>query len=348
MGGAVASDASGAGGRLDRRERLDQLCARIVDASSTPGSTWSALDGLHRMLMDLSGLDEISVERDTETVGPFGKAIAPTDAARCIYDAPRTAAFTAAVVDEVARRRRDDPTRPVHVLYAGCGPFATLLLPALSRFGPSDLRCTLIDLHGPSVAAVRRVIDGLGFERSIEAVVQADATTYSIPAERPVDVVVAECLQRALSSEPQVAVARNLVGQAGPDVTLIPHRIELSLVRAGRNAGLGEPSRELQRIAGPPVFALDVTSIRQLGPPVAGERLPARTARVTMAIEAPDQLAVATTLHIDRERSLGDYDSGLTHPHPLPSPGHIAVGTQLRLAYDTALPGLVVEEQVGR
>lgn len=327
------------------RRRLDELCRVVLDENHAPGTVWSALDELHTLLTDVSGLGPTGVggDVDTDTIGPHGKAIAPIEAARCLYDVFRTQAFTAAVVDEVARRRRTDPSRPVHVLDAGCGPFAALVLPALARFGPDELRCTLIDLHSPSIDAVTRLIDALGLGASIVRVVQADATTYAIPDGEHVDVVVAECLQRGLSSEPQVAIVRNLVRQAGPAVTLIPHRIELALVRAGPQAHLAGPSGELTRVAGGPVFAVDVDTIGSWGDPTAGDRLPARTSTVEEPIEPPDHLALSTTIRVDHRRTLGDYRSGLTAPHPLLMQ-RIAAGTELRLAYDVTLPGIVVED----
>lgn len=327
----------------DVRVQIAQLCSSVVDESATPGESWEAMAELHQRLIEVTALGspEVDVGAGIETIGAAGKAIAPIEAAHCLFDWVRTRAFAAAVVDAVARRATS--SRPVHVVYAGCGPFATLLLPALTMSVPGDLRVTMIDVHRRSIDAVHRVVAALGVEHSIEAIVEADATTWELPAGVRVDVVVAECLQRGLSSEPQVTIARNVVGQAGAGVTLIPECIELSIVRAGERAGHAEPSRDLRRVDAAPVFSLDVDSIARWGPPSpGGDRLPARSVAVDAPIGPGERLAVGTHIVVDAHRRIGDYASGLTHPHSLDVPGALVAGTVVHLAYDTTLPGLVV------
>lgn len=178
---------------------------------------------------EIGGLvpEEFDPQVAAETRLRYGTAIAPVEAGHCIFDAFRTRAFATGVIDAIEHRRRVDPTRPVRVVYAGCGPFASLLLPACVQFGPDELQCTLIDLHDRSVASVRRVVTALGFDRHIVAIEQADATSYVLTDQ--VDVIVVECMLRGLSREPQVAITWNLVNQAGADVILVPEGIRLYL-----------------------------------------------------------------------------------------------------------------------
>ena len=137
-----------------------------------------------------------------------------------------------------AQRRFGDA--PIRVLYAGCGPYATLLLPLLHRFEPSALELTLLDIHQPSLNSVKQLLahHGLGAHRV--CTVRADACRYRHP--RSLHLVIAETMQKALEQEPQFAVTANLAPQLHAGGWFLPERIHVELCLLEQRAACALPA----------------------------------------------------------------------------------------------------------
>lgn len=148
-----------------------------------------------------------------------GLALSPMDAAHCLRDARRTAAFARALLHAIQSLQT-----PVEVVYAGTGPlapFAWLVMPFVR-----DVRFTLIDIHESAVAAVRALLPHAN-------AVCADAARYR--HDRPIDIAITETMQRALAREPFVEIVRNLKPQLSARGVLIPERVSVELA-AGESA----------------------------------------------------------------------------------------------------------------
>jgi hypothetical protein len=113
--------------------------AHILDVlldNDTGGELLSETLDLYRdILLTASGID-LGGELEMGCIHTgAGVAIGTTWAALCIDDVLRTKRFVSGLyhaIKTVADRRAG----PVHVLYAGTGPWATLVLPLTSRFSP--------------------------------------------------------------------------------------------------------------------------------------------------------------------------------------------------------------------
>ena len=133
-----------------------------------------------------------------------GLALSPRLAAQCLLDAPRTAAFLRGTLAAIFEAMRRFPDEPIEIVYAGTGPFATLVLPLFARLDPRRVRFTLIDVDERSTGSVRSLVDRFGLGAYVKAIVCADGTVYR--HEAPVHIVVTETMQRALRREPFVAI----------------------------------------------------------------------------------------------------------------------------------------------
>lgn len=100
---------------------------------------------LHQAIQDfrvfLLDLTQLSLEGDhlrNDVHSSGGIAIGTEWAARCIDDMLRTKRFVKglaeAIDDQLSRGKK-----PVELLYAGSGPFATLALPLLTIYAPEEL-----------------------------------------------------------------------------------------------------------------------------------------------------------------------------------------------------------------
>jgi hypothetical protein len=93
---------------------------------------------------------------------PAGLAIDTRSAALCIFDMMRTRKFLLGIRDAIDEKLRIDPGQPVTILYAGTGPFATLLTPLITVFRPDQLQMVVagdqsceFSLPGKNNTAVR-------------------------------------------------------------------------------------------------------------------------------------------------------------------------------------------------
>lgn len=286
--------------------------ARILDVlldEETGGELLTNILDLYRdLLLSASGID-LGGEAE---LGCFhtgaGVAIGTTWAALCIDDALRTKKFVSGAyhaVRAVAARRPG----PVHVLYAGTGPWATLMLPLTSRFSPRELRITCIEINDASFAGVRRTIASLGLDDYVEDFVQADAATYRIPKAAAVDILLSETMQYCLIDEMQVPIVLNLLAQLPPDTILIPERINVILGVLD-----ADTERTVTRELGP-AFTFDRACTESYQPRADNLDFPTRRVRVPAPEgAAPGPLALLTTIDVYGGNHLTHYESALTHP----------------------------------
>ncbi len=271
-----------------------------------------------------------------ETRLDSGLAISPTLAAMCLRELARTPAFIRGVHQAIAETLR--PDRPVRVLYAGCGPYALLALPSMALFAPDRVRFSLLEIHQESLGRALALIDAFGFSGHLDAALCADATRYQIPADRQPDIVVSETMAVCLHNEPQVAIARHLLGQA-PEARLVPQSVSVEawlvngakehLVLPADHIGpIPEPERD--RVFLGKVFELNAATIRAWKN-IEGDRLPAGQVTLPNPIESHYRPHLLTKIVVYGDHRLQDYDCSLTPPRPLR--GKIEAGATLQFHY---------------
>jgi predicted RNA methylase len=235
-------------------------------------------------------------------------AIGSTWAALCIDDQLRTKRFVSGLfqaVSAVAARRAG----PVHVLYAGTGPWATLILPLTTRFSPEQLRFTCIEINDGSFALLQRTITALGLGAYVEEFIQTDAATHVIAGKLPVDVMLSETMQYCLIDEMQVPIVINLMRQLADDAIMVPERITLSL-----GVLTGETNHFVDREIGK-VFTLDKSTLKAYAPLSGNLDFPTFRLSVPLPGKTPDgPLAILTTIEVFGGQNLTHYESGLTNP----------------------------------
>lgn len=221
-------------------QRLLAISNILLDPEAIPSTARDASHQLTDLFADMGGFaDGLAGQKDwQDTHTPHGKAISALNAARCVWEYQRTAKFLQGVHAAIREAQRRFPGQRIELLYAGSGPYATLVLPLLPLFAPEEIRLTLLDLHRHCLDSVGRLLDGFGFRPFVHELVECDAAAYRHPPERPLHVVVTETMQRALKQEPQVAITLNLAPQLAPGGILVPERIEVK-------ACLADPRREV-------------------------------------------------------------------------------------------------------
>jgi hypothetical protein len=255
---------------------------------------------------------------DGETRLESGLAISPTAAALCVRELFRTTAFVRGLGNAINDLLR--PDRPVRVLYAGCGPYASLAVPLMAVFSREQASFTLLDIHQNCLDDASKLIDSLGFSDRVDGSFCADATRFRIPPALMPDIIVSETMSVTLHNEPQVAIERNLLAQA-PDAVMVPERVsvELCTLRPGKEHVfmpadfVGEfPAPERDRVHLGKLFDLDAASVLAWQG-VDGDRLPAGRVRVPDSLEGRTPYLL-TRICVYGDTCLNDYDCSLTIP----------------------------------
>ena len=208
---------------------LKQFCAIILDESSSGDSLERALNEFMQQCSRAGGiLPDVSFSAWAgDTFLDNGVAINPEAAAHCVKDYQRTVVFLRGIDAAIRSAISRFPNTRIRILYAGCGPFATLLLPLLTNFKESAFDIQLIDIHQRSLDSAAAVARHFGLSDYHMQTTRADASSY-----RHADkfhLIIAETMQKSLEQEPQYAVTANLAPQLVAGGIFIPEKIVVEL-----------------------------------------------------------------------------------------------------------------------
>jgi hypothetical protein len=171
----------------------------------------------------------INYLENNETLVKGGVALSSSGAADCVDDYLRTVYFIKGVYKALIKLSNDFPERSINVLYAGCGPYATLILPLLPLFNKDRIKAILLDINTASIASVHHILSVTGLNNYTVELVETDAITYTKPDGFTIDLAISETMHYALTREPQVAITRNIVSQLSSHGILIPQEIKIDL-----------------------------------------------------------------------------------------------------------------------
>ncbi|NHN24730.1 hypothetical protein FIA58_003490 [Flavobacterium jejuense] len=194
-----------------------------------------AINQYKSIVHELSSLDNNNENNKQDLYFNNGKAIGTTWAAMCLNDILRTKIFIKSIFKAIASLQKKGK-KPIHILYAGTGPFATLLLPILATYSPQKVKVTLVEINKESFNNMQQIIKKLGFDGHVVNYENKDATTLKISSKLPIDIIVSETLQCGLVREQQVPITINLLNQVPQNTILIPEMVALDVCLINYNA----------------------------------------------------------------------------------------------------------------
>ena len=304
----------------------DALPTRLADAASAllfsddDDRSRAAVAFLDRLFRDITGIREDAVDpRDRSAIlVPAGAACSPLDAAHCLLDLRRTAVYLRGVHSAIKAAQQRFPGEIIHILYAGCGPFAPLCLPLLPLLAGQALHFTLLDVHARAVESVQAILAALRLDGVKVDCLVCDATQYRHPDQQPLHVVVSETMQRALEKEPQVAILMNMASQLTSGGLMVPETIAVDAVLTDMAQELGGNGRVPGPWSGrvPLGRILELDRERACAWAAAGvpSHLPPARISLPSCVAAQNSLVLSTTIRTFGVHQLREYESGLTHP----------------------------------
>lgn len=202
------------------------LNAILANDKDNPGQVFADLRQMHDLFASVTGISLSGIAGDKDILLKSGKAIGPAQAAHCLMEGTRTATFIRGIHKAIQQLKQQFPGKRLNVLYAGCGPFATLLTPLTLLYRADELAFHLMDINETSLAAAQNLYAHLGLTNYVVSWLNADATVYQTDIQY--DLIICEAMQQALKKEPQVAIMQNLIPQLPEHGIFIPKRIEVS------------------------------------------------------------------------------------------------------------------------
>ena len=226
----------------ENRAKLKHTTDKLLQSEDDYQIITEAIKELHILFASITDIKaDLSEQSHRDTFLNCGKALSPEYAAACLKEFMRTRQFLRGVQAGIETARKRFRGQKIHVLYAGCGPYALLLIPMITRFTSGELSFTLLDIHEKSLQAVRKLIDAFDIADYVQELRQGDASNYVSPGDLPVHMLVIETMQRLLAKEPQVALTLSLAPQLEKEGILIPERVSI-------DAYLCDPRKEHDKI----------------------------------------------------------------------------------------------------
>ncbi len=258
--------------------------------------TWGeGTNELYEILSVKAGVYAGDLTHESFSEAKTGKAVSQITAAHCLKDIARSARFMRglylAIKDQL--KLKDS----VHILYAGCGPYATLFTPLTYFFDPKQVQVTMLEIGKVPMANAQKVYEQLELTDYVKDWVNADGTDPDIQFEESFDIIVSETMQVALKKECQVPLTRNLVRFLKEDGTFVPQNIKI------------DATMENPRVSGQPDEIL-VGSIYELD----YKNVPEKNYETELTLPSDDyqMLMMKTSIQTYQDEWLNVNESGLT------------------------------------
>lgn len=290
-----------------------------------------AITKYHELLCQWAAIDPMG-ERDREHIPTdHGNAIGPFWAANCVKEIFRTQRFIKGLQQAITDLHTQGKEM-VHVLYAGTGPFATLALPIMMTFAPSQVQFTLLEINSDSLETLEQLLEKLGLMAYVRRIELADAVDYRLK-DNDIAILLSETMNLALYREPQVSIMLNLGQQLNEEAIFIPQEIKVSLGRRNSKNEIKSLETLLQFNAG---------YIRNKTQEVRPKKWEFEKSQLELSLQANERLCYLTDIQIYKDFRLGLNDCSLTLPKVL-KPFDLVGNARLEFQYQVSgVPGFFV------
>ena len=146
------------------QQSLSKL-AEITDVILSQNTDYKILkDTLDKLTALFLSTSKLNIDADVNATHlhlASGKAIGLKWAAMCIQDLIRTKQFMSGVNKAILDKQKIKTEGLIQILYAGSGPFATIVMPLITKFTPDEIQFTCLEVNPISVQSLKNVIEAL-------------------------------------------------------------------------------------------------------------------------------------------------------------------------------------------
>ncbi len=336
----------------DNTHNLKYLTSIILDNNSAFGMLQSACNQMYMLFESISKISRrrIFTHVKQSTVLQSGDTLPPQVAGSCIFDYIRTVKFLRGIKKTIDAKLDKTPGQPLRILYAGTGPFGSILTPLVPNYKEHQLKIDTIEYHEESLNFFKTVIKELSLQSFYSNNFLCDASQFTNENKTQYDIIIAECMQAALRSEGQTAITFNLSKFLKDDGAFIPGNIRISALLLDKPELMSikayEPpkiSREdllnrlsSKRIELGEIFSLSKNSRDEMNL-VGGssEILQGVVKTIPNEISQNMVIAYSTLIEVTKGIAITGYEPcALTALHYEPEEIHIAPGMKIRFDYN--------------
>ncbi len=219
-----------------QNNHISQLTYSLLQQETQPLEVRKYLNEINTHFQTITGLDaqKYQVENLAAIPAAKGRALGLHHAAQCLLDYQRTIRFLKATRAAIEQKRKEQPNKVIHVLYAGCGPYAPFITLIAPFFQPKEVQFSLIEINKKSMGLAQKCIHALNLSAYVKETYVADAVSFKIPEPEVYDILISETLDALLYRECYVPILCNLLPQLRKDILVIPENVtvELSFLQA--------------------------------------------------------------------------------------------------------------------
>lgn len=293
---------------------LQRIIDDLLFLENDFGKLNTGVNQYYYFLSQITGINDNSTnpEDEYETFLNEGKAISPKDAARCILDYVRTTKFLRGIYATILKSREHFPNEKIEILYAGCGPFASLAIAFCKKFKDTEITFSLLDIHQRSLDSAKRIFQELKLEDYASEYIKADAVNYRPDKGRKFHIIICEMMQKTLEKEPQFAVTLNLVNHLREGGFFVPQKItiEAFLANLEKEFAIDEDlNSKIARIYLGRIFELSAKTAFS-----KKELLRPKNIKIPKGEFEKLNLLLSTKVLVSDNFLIKDYDSGITYP----------------------------------
>lgn len=211
---------------MSGKSELKRITGILLNKENDFGELKHGAEEMYHFFAGIAQTEENTVSREAIYL-PKGKAIGTYWAGLCVKEFMRTCTYLRGIYQAILDCR-EHFFGTVHIFYAGCGPFGTLLMPFTTLFGSNEIKITFADINPYSLECLQRVIHELEAEEYVAGIIREDLAGYRKEQDRPIHMVVTETMNCALQKEPQVSITSCLAPLLEEGGILIPEKITIS------------------------------------------------------------------------------------------------------------------------
>lgn len=207
------------------KEKIRKSTENLLTCNNDFARMKCAVDQMYEVFSEITGVTFDQLSTDKDIMLPSGKAISTAAAAHCLLEMKRTAIFLRGIHKAISKKLLEKKERSIRILYAGTGPYGTLVTPLLLLHRPDEVKVDWLDINPKALTALKKVIEALEVADFTGDIYCSDATMLEL--KHTYDIVISETMQACLKNEPQVAVMQNLIPQCNASTIFIPEQITI-------------------------------------------------------------------------------------------------------------------------
>lgn len=215
---------------------MNDIIRNKVEIILNEDSTYAEIkDSIDTLYNDFAQITKLSCKLEKAEKGAIladGEILSPKTAAGSILDYIRTTKFLRGIKKAIDYQLNKLGKNELNIMYVQPGPYAELIVPLLLIYSKTQLSIHIIGFYQQSIDSINLLISHYGLSDFFSDVITGNPLLYENSSNISFDMLIVENIQKALFSEPQIAITKHFVQFLADDGILIPEEIKVTAALA--------------------------------------------------------------------------------------------------------------------